>query len=440
MSVLVVGAGCTGAATALRLRQLLGSKAKIEVWEKARGAGGRYTTSRDKHPDGMRADMGAQYASVDPSDTESVALMEAIVQANEAELVEEGLAETAERPAGTLQYRGLSGQNGIVKAMLSMSGAEVSFERRVKRIDAKEGRWAVTPFEGPVREFTCIILAVPGCGSGGDNLNKIHGNWEQRMSNENWREAEVPHDCRYSFALWIKPGHGQSFADTFGKSCEMRLGGKSVELLVWQTRKDGEPLDGPQVVVAHSPQGASGSKRDADSRMTAEICKTLKIPQSAITSNKLITWFQSQVLSTTAKKPFIVANESPHLLLAGDYLTSSTFTGCSQSASACATEAARLLGAAGSKESGRPVPTTKQESGATTKEGQTPAGRRWKTAEGGGYSAAPAPAAAAAPAPAAEQCSYCGKKAKCFVDTKDKKRYCAPCWKAYYGKDPAVGG
>lgn len=37
--VLVVGAGATGSAAALRLRQLGGKNVMVEVWEKARGPG-----------------------------------------------------------------------------------------------------------------------------------------------------------------------------------------------------------------------------------------------------------------------------------------------------------------------------------------------------------------------------------------------------------------
>lgn len=185
--VLIVGAGCTGAATALKLREKLGKQVAIHVWEKARGAGGRFTTSRDAYPDGMRADLGAQYASVDPKEADAMALMESIVSRDAAVLVpDENLAETEERPRGTTQYRGTSGQNGIVKTLLLMAEAEVTYKRRVSRLDLNAGSWAATAYDGAKQRFDCICLCVPGCGPGGDNLNKIHGNWEAQMTKAKW--------------------------------------------------------------------------------------------------------------------------------------------------------------------------------------------------------------------------------------------------------------
>merc|ERR1719410_463402 len=69
-SVLIIGAGATGACMAFRLRQILGQSVRICLWEKARGLGGRMSTNRKDFKDGrLRADMGAQYLSLDTSDS-----------------------------------------------------------------------------------------------------------------------------------------------------------------------------------------------------------------------------------------------------------------------------------------------------------------------------------------------------------------------------------
>merc|ERR1719171_2241191 len=78
--------------------------------------------------------------------------------------------------------------------------------------------------------------------------------------------------------------------------------------------------------------------------MTGEMCRAVQIPTKAVTSSKIITWFQSQVMSSTSRTQCLVMSESPPFILAGDYFTSSTFTGCVQSATAAATAAAKLLG------------------------------------------------------------------------------------------------
>eukprot|EP00746_Dinoflagellata_sp_MGD_P162306 gnl/MRDRNA2_/MRDRNA2_89807_c0_seq1.p1 gnl/MRDRNA2_/MRDRNA2_89807_c0~~gnl/MRDRNA2_/MRDRNA2_89807_c0_seq1.p1 ORF type:complete len:421 (+),score=83.94 gnl/MRDRNA2_/MRDRNA2_89807_c0_seq1:64-1326(+) len=419
MKVLVVGAGCTGASTCYRLRELLGKSVSIHVWEKARGAGGRMSTSRDSYPDGLRADMGAQYASVNPKDADSMALMEAIVKEGAAELVNDGLADTIQRPPGTLQYRGTSGQNGIVKAMLGMAEAEVTYERRLSKLNMKQRVWSAQAYDGTVQDFNCVIMCVPGCGPGGDNLNKIHGSWERQLTDAQWKDAEVPHDCRYSVALWIQPGHHKSLQAFFGGSIEKKVEKESmVEMLIWQSRKDGEPPEGPQVVVVHTPQGARGNKQRAEPEMIGAACKALNISHKAVTSTKIITWFQSQVLSTTSRTPYMVASESPLLILAGDYFTQSTFTGCAQSATAAAAKAAQFL---------------KSQESAPIKE---------KGLAGGyatGGAATQSAGKSAGKGKSKPKCAECSKEAQLFKDKSDGKMYCAQCWKIYYGESPIAG-
>lgn len=419
MKFLIVGAGCTGAATAVKLRERFGPDTDIHVWEKARGAGGRFTTSRDTYPDGLRADLGAQYASVDPKDAGSMALMEAIVQEGGAELSTQGWVDVAERAKNTLQYRGVTGQNGIVKTMLGMAKAEVSYERRVSRIDLKGSAWAVTAFGGHVDQFQAVFLCVPGCGPGGDNLNKIHGNWEKQLTASNWKDTEVPHDCRYSLALWIEAGHHNKLAAFFGDMAEKLHGGDVIDLAIWQSRKDGEVADGPQVVVVHTPQGARGNKQQAESRMRGEILNSLKIPSKAVSSSKIITWFQSQVISTTSHMQCLAACQAPPLILAGDYFTSSSFSGCAQSAAAAASEAAQLLLSACRANAAKAPAEKSQDAapkrvwGPTSHDGQGPV-----------------------------TCAECGSKKDVFLDKSDGKRYCDSCWKSYYGRSPpgASGG
>jgi len=210
------------------------------------------------------------------------------------------------------------------------------------KLDQRGKGWSVTPRDGAAQEFDCVMLCVPGCGPGGDNLNKIHGNWEKLLSNAQWAHTEVPHDCRYSVALWLHAGHRKPLEIFFGESLERRCSGDP-ELLAWQSRKDGECPDGPQVVVVHTPPGARGNKNQAEPRLISAACRLLKLPDIAVSSSKIITWFQSQVLSKTSPSQCLVASESPPLILAGDYLTASTFTGCVTSATAAAEAASKLL-------------------------------------------------------------------------------------------------
>merc|ERR1719310_884061 len=114
-----------------------------------------------------------------------------------------------------------------------MSEAEVVFERRVNRIDKKGRSWAVSAFDGTVHSFDCVVMCVPGCGPGGDNLNKIHGGWEKVLTDDDWQDTEVPHDCRFSLALWIQAGHEKKLADFFGDMVEKTTRSRNLKLLVW---------------------------------------------------------------------------------------------------------------------------------------------------------------------------------------------------------------
>ena len=63
----VIGGGITSAATSAFVSERLCSKnIQLTVWEKARGAGGRMSTSRSSGNSKCIADLGAQYISVTP--------------------------------------------------------------------------------------------------------------------------------------------------------------------------------------------------------------------------------------------------------------------------------------------------------------------------------------------------------------------------------------
>lgn len=310
-----------------------------------------------------------------------------------------------ERAPGTVQFRGTNGQNGIVKALVEMSEAEVHFEKRVMKIDLRGGAWVVAPRDGAQQTFDCVVLCVPGCGPGGDNLNKIHGNWERLLSEEQWRDTEVPHDCRFSLALWLEPGHHAALSEFFGDRLERRASG-ALELVIWQSKKDGLPAEGPQVVVVHTGPGVKGNRSQMEQRMQSEAWKLLGMPPRAATSKKLITWYQSQVLSTSSKAPCLVINESPPMVLAGDYFTASTFTGCVRSATAAAEAAAKLL-------NGPRAPATQLDQGSQ---------KRGKLGD------------------TERQCSFCRKRARCTRDKTDGSWYCDRCWHSYYGAGPEMGG
>eukprot|EP00931_Biecheleriopsis_adriatica_P004852 TRINITY_DN106458_c0_g1_i1.p1 TRINITY_DN106458_c0_g1~~TRINITY_DN106458_c0_g1_i1.p1 ORF type:complete len:438 (+),score=38.50 TRINITY_DN106458_c0_g1_i1:85-1398(+) len=354
--VLIVGAGATGACMAYRLRQLLGSGSRICLWEKARGPGGRMSTNRQDFPDGrLRADMGAQYISLNCSDS---ACSEVASLLTESDLFKDlstnSLAETPERQSGP-GWRHLAGVAGGVndglKKLLDEADAEVHFQKRVAKIDEDKDSWNVEPFKSASERFDAVALAVPGRGVGGDNLNKIRGTWQKRLtSRQNQQLREVTHDARWSVALFLSPDATNDCDAFFENNAVERLIDDDVlHLLCYQSRKTAMARESNTscgcVVVAHTTNNWAQSRLKAsgrDRRLVTEVTKRIndiigfQTPLSKLLrASKVITWKQSQVMSPVlcqaGSKPCLVVSTAPPLLLAGDYFTESSFGGCLKS-------------------------------------------------------------------------------------------------------------
>ncbi|XP_039559647.1 renalase isoform X5 [Passer montanus] len=154
--VLVVGAGLTGAAGAALLRGA--PRGQVAVWDKARGAGGRMSTTRT---DRGSADLGAQFVTCEPE------LAGPRLSFYE-ELVTHGILQPLTAPVegmvvreGSRNYVAPQGISSVVKYYLEQSGAEVSYEQHVTHISLRDGRWEVSRKAGPPEHFDVVILTMP---------------------------------------------------------------------------------------------------------------------------------------------------------------------------------------------------------------------------------------------------------------------------------------
>eukprot|EP00439_Symbiodinium_sp_Y106_P080410 s23_g19.t1 len=361
--VLIVGAGATGSAAAFRLRQL-GVEAKLEVWEKARGPGGRMSTNRQEvEGNTVRADMGAQYISIDPADTASAQVSELLLSKGICTKVSAAdLSGTPERPRDWHHLVGAAGGvNDALKTLIEEAGATPHYEKRVAALDLQNGVWRARPFDGAPGLFDAVLLAVPGCGVGGDNLNKIHGSWEGMLKPEqNKQLTAVQHDHRWSFAFFLPGDCAAACESFFGPTrVEKLVDDEVVHLLCYQSRKvavASGTKPGAVTVVAHtSLEWAKRHARDSgrDDRLLKEVAAHVREllhidgPLTKLTAtSKVITWKQCQVtkaVPTLPDGPCMVVSASPPLLLAGDYFTTSSFTGCIQSGFAAAEAVCKLL-------------------------------------------------------------------------------------------------
>ncbi|XP_059707049.1 renalase isoform X4 [Haemorhous mexicanus] len=154
--VLVVGAGLTGAAGAALLRGA--PRGQVAVWDKARGAGGRMSTTR---ADRGSADLGAQFVTCEPE------LAGPRLSFYE-ELVTHGILKPLTAPVegmvvreGSCNFVAPQGISSVVKYYLEQSGADVSYEQQVTDISLRDGRWEVSRKAGPPEHFDVVILTMP---------------------------------------------------------------------------------------------------------------------------------------------------------------------------------------------------------------------------------------------------------------------------------------
>mmetsp|Transcript_76506 Transcript_76506/g.164083 ORF Transcript_76506/g.164083 Transcript_76506/m.164083 type:complete len:451 (+) Transcript_76506:46-1398(+) len=368
--VLVVGAGCTGSCVAVQLRKALGKKASIDVWEKARGAGGRMTTTRQEiSEETVRADVGAQYLSVDMSDIVSKELVDVLLKDGIVREVDPKLlSATPERPVGGAwaHFAGTDGGvNSALKCLLDEAGATPHYERRVASIDAQGSQWRVRPFDGPTENFDAVVIAVPGCGWGNDNLNKIHGGWEGLIGAECNRRLKTPeHDHRFAVVLFLSAEYVELCDKFFGPSAiEKQIDDDMVHLLAYQSRKTAVASgtkNASAVIVAHTTHKYSSENRNAGGKdrwfldAVAErvlyghlgLARNLRINR-VVQGSKVITWKQCQVtkaIEGSGEFPRCQPlSDSPALVLAGDYFTQSNFSGCAASAADAAKAVAAMI-------------------------------------------------------------------------------------------------
>ncbi|XP_037256572.1 renalase isoform X2 [Falco rusticolus] len=157
--VLVVGAGLTGGACAALLRGA--ALGRIAVWDKARGAGGRMSTSRSARDAACTADLGAQYITLE---TERAGPRRSFYD----ELLSHGILKPLTAPVegmvvkeGSCNYMAPQGISSVVKYYLKQSGADVFYEQLVTCISLRDGKWEVSRKMGPPEQFDIVILTIP---------------------------------------------------------------------------------------------------------------------------------------------------------------------------------------------------------------------------------------------------------------------------------------
>ncbi|XP_035186636.1 renalase isoform X2 [Oxyura jamaicensis] len=194
--VLVLGAGLTGSACAALLRGAV--RGRVVVWDKARGAGGRMSTSRSARDAACSADLGAQYVSprAGRAGFYDELLSHGILKPLTAPI--EGMVEKE----GSCNYMAPQGISSVVKYYLKQSDADVFYEYHVTHIFLRDGKWEVSRKMGPPELFDIVILTMPVpqvLQLQGDIVNIINERQKQQLK-------ATSYSSRYALGLFYEAG------------------------------------------------------------------------------------------------------------------------------------------------------------------------------------------------------------------------------------------
>ncbi|XP_069652039.1 renalase isoform X2 [Haliaeetus albicilla] len=326
--VLVVGAGLTGSACAALLRGA--ALGRVVVWDKARGAGGRMSTSRSARDAACIADLGAQYITLE---TEGAEPRRSFYE----ELLSHGILKPLTAPIegmvvkeGSCNYVAPQGMSSVVKYYLKQSGADVFYEQHVTCISLRDGKWEVSRKMGPPEQFDVVVLTMPVpqiLQLQGDIVNIINGSQRQQLESASY-------SSRYALGLFYEAGTQIDVP----WAAQYITDNPCIRFISIDNKKRNieSPEIGPSVVV-HTTVTFGSEHLDSD---PAEVQQLIlnhlerivpSLPKPA--SIKCQKWRYSQVTKPVPNcLGQMILHTQPLLICGGDGFTFSNFSGCIDSA------------------------------------------------------------------------------------------------------------
>ncbi|XP_078499010.1 renalase isoform X2 [Lissotriton helveticus] len=329
--VLIVGAGVTGSLCAHLLKRRPGMTAhQVVVWDKARGAGGRMSTSRSPHNPRCTADLGAQYITLTPEYAEKH-------KSFYDEMLTQGILKPLTAPVeGMVMKKGSEnfvtpkGISSIVKHYLQQSGAAVFYEHHVTQINLREGKWEVCRKSGSPEEFDAIILTIPV-----PQILQLSGDIVNLISTSQRHQLEaVSYSSRYALGLFYEAGTDLDVP----WAAQYITSNPCIRFISIDNKKRGIESSevGPSIVVHTSvPFGIEhleSEQKDVQQLILSHLDTLLPgLPTPA--SIKCQKWRYSQVTQAVLDCPGqMTLHTKPLLLCGGDGFTHSNFDGCTESA------------------------------------------------------------------------------------------------------------
>lgn len=332
--VLVVGAGITGALTAALLRREC-ANIHISVWEKARGPGGRMTSSRSPKYADSTVDLGLQYITVTPELLNKYSIIyNGLISSGILQPVQGFIEGERRSDPGTKNFACPKGFSTLVKYFLAQAEPiETRYGARVTNIkNEATNKLQVFTDSGHTDVFDTVILTLPvpqlflieGCiqdilGSKPDLKKKLQA---------------VTYSSRFCLGIYYPRGTHLNLPWT----AKYIDGHPCIRYVCVDSCKRGadEDLVGPSLLVHTSvPYSIQHVETDKEAMkpILMEFLNDLlpNLPQpDFIKSHK---WRYSQISKAfDGSSGCICLLDEPQILIGGDAFTRSKFDGCIQSA------------------------------------------------------------------------------------------------------------
>ncbi|KAL1451349.1 hypothetical protein WDU94_005735 [Cyamophila willieti] len=164
--ILIVGSGITSALTGYLLRQkLLMDLVHITIWDKARGAGGRMTTSRSNAVPNCKVDLGLQYITTTPDLLkEHEDIYQPLFNEKLLEPLRANIIGYKSKRENVTHYVTPDGSSSIVKFFLNKSNInEICYNTFLEKLQKPEGLDQIEAVskEGKKGLFDIVVLTLP---------------------------------------------------------------------------------------------------------------------------------------------------------------------------------------------------------------------------------------------------------------------------------------
>jgi len=331
-----VGGGITSAMTASIIMETIPNIC-VTVWDKARGAGGRMSTSRSPSDPTSSVDLGAQYISATPNYYKkhhdvykSLIDQKVLVPAN-VSLIEGMRQDRIGEQEETRHFVVPEGMSSLVKHMFKKSGVELNFQRRISEIyKEEEKRWRVKTECGLEDVFDAVVLTMPVpqlLALGGHIPTLLNQQPTMKTSLEN-----VSYSTRFVLGLYF----GEKINLDVKWACKYVADNPIIRFISVDNIKRGK-IDSSTSILVHSTVkfGLENiNKTHEEVRPLIEAALAEMFPSWPQAKEvKSLKWLYSQVHKGYPNSPgSIKLNSSPPIILGGDAFSQSNFDGCVESA------------------------------------------------------------------------------------------------------------